>query len=129
MPKFDAQGLVTAMVVDAADNEPLMLAHMNEEALLKTIETGEAHYYSRSRQQLWHKGATSGLVQTVEQLLIDDALSHHARSLDSQRSHRNPLRVSIFQSSRRNSVPDKLGEETRERIRELVHCFGGREKE
>jgi phosphoribosyl-AMP cyclohydrolase len=49
-----------------------MHGYMNEAALLKTLETGEAHYYSRSRQQLWHKGATSGLVQTVQQLLIDD---------------------------------------------------------
>lgn len=49
-----------------------MHAYMNEAALLKTLETGEAHYYSRSRQQLWHKGATSGLVQAVQQLLIDD---------------------------------------------------------
>ena len=49
-----------------------MHAYMNEAALLKTLETGEAHYYSRSRQQLWRKGATSGLVQTVQQLLIDD---------------------------------------------------------
>ena len=71
-PKFDANGLIPVITTDAATGEVLMHAYMNEAALLKTLETGEAHYYSRSRQQLWHKGATSGLVQTVEQLLIDD---------------------------------------------------------
>ena len=71
-PKFDANGLIPVVTTDAATGEVLMHAYMNESALLKTLETGEAHYYSRSRQQLWHKGATSGLVQTVQQLLIDD---------------------------------------------------------
>ena len=71
-PKFDANGLIPVVTTDAATGEVLMHAYMNEAALLKTLETGEAHYYSRSRQQLWHKGATSGLVQTVQQLLIDD---------------------------------------------------------
>ena len=71
-PKFDAHGLIPVVTTDSETGELLMHAYMNEAALLKTIETGEAHYYSRSRQQLWHKGATSGLVQTVEQLLIDD---------------------------------------------------------
>jgi len=71
-PKFDAHGLIPVVTTDAATGELLMHAYMNEAALLKTMETGEAHYYSRSRKQLWHKGATSGLVQTVQQLLIDD---------------------------------------------------------
>jgi len=71
-PKFDANGLIPVITTDAVTGEVLMHAYMNEAALLKTLETGEAHYYSRSRQQLWHKGATSGLVQTVQQLLIDD---------------------------------------------------------
>jgi len=71
-PKFDAHGLIPVITTDVATGEVLMHAYMNEAALFKTIETGEAHYYSRSRQQLWHKGATSGLVQTVQQLLIDD---------------------------------------------------------
>lgn len=57
---------------DAASGNILMVGYMNSEALCKTIETGEAHYWSRSRQVLWHKGATSGLVQHVEELLIDD---------------------------------------------------------
>jgi len=71
-PKFDAHGLIPVVTTDADNGEVLMHGYMNEAALLKTLETGEAHYYSRSRQQLWHKGATSGLVQTVQQLLIDD---------------------------------------------------------
>ncbi|MEM7648502.1 MAG: phosphoribosyl-AMP cyclohydrolase [Cyanobacteria bacterium P01_A01_bin.70] len=71
-PKLDAHGLIPVITTDAATGEVLMHAYMNEAALLKTLETGEAHYYSRSRQQLWHKGGTSGLVQTVQQLLIDD---------------------------------------------------------
>ncbi|MEM6424701.1 MAG: phosphoribosyl-AMP cyclohydrolase [Cyanobacteria bacterium P01_D01_bin.128] len=71
-PKFDVHGLIPVITTDAVTGEVLMHAYMNEAALLKTLETGEAHYYSRSRQQLWHKGATSGLVQTVQQFLIDD---------------------------------------------------------
>jgi phosphoribosyl-AMP cyclohydrolase len=71
-PKFDADGLIPAVTTDAATGELLMHAYMNAEALAKTIETGEAHYWSRSRQALWHKGATSGLVQRVKELLIDD---------------------------------------------------------
>lgn len=70
-PRFDASGLVTAIAVDAATGEVLMLAHMNAEALARTIETGEAHYYSRSRQALWKKGETSGHTQKVADLLVD----------------------------------------------------------
>lgn len=71
-PKFDARGLITAVTTDANSGELLMQGYMNAEALRRTIETGEAHYYSRSRQTLWHKGATSGLVQKIVQLMIDD---------------------------------------------------------
>lgn len=71
-PKFDADGLIPAVTTAARDGEVLMLGYMNREALAKTIETGEAHYYSRSRQTLWHKGATSGFVQKVVELRIDD---------------------------------------------------------
>ncbi|HEY8519736.1 MAG TPA: phosphoribosyl-AMP cyclohydrolase [Gammaproteobacteria bacterium] len=71
-PKFDADGLIPAVTTDYATGELLMVGYMNAEALEKTIETGEAHYFSRSRQVLWHKGATSGLVQKVRELLIDD---------------------------------------------------------
>ncbi len=71
-PRFDEHGLLPAVTTDFSSGELLMVGYMNAEALTRTIETGEAHYYSRSRQALWHKGATSGLVQTVRQLLIDD---------------------------------------------------------
>lgn len=71
-PKFDADGLVAAVTTDAKSGDVLMLGYMNSEALAKTIETGEAHYWSRSRKVLWHKGATSGLVQKVIDLRIDD---------------------------------------------------------
>lgn len=71
-PKFDDRGLITAVTTDAESGELLMQGYMNAEALQKTIETGEAHYYSRSRRKLWHKGATSGLTQTVVELMVDD---------------------------------------------------------
>ena len=71
-PKFDADGLIPAVTTAAQTGELLMVGYMNAEALRKTIETGEAHYWSRSRQVLWHKGATSGLVQKVTELMIDD---------------------------------------------------------
>jgi len=71
-PKFDRDGLIPAVTTDFTSGELLMHGYMNDEALARTIETGQAHYYSRSRQALWHKGATSGLVQTVRELLIDD---------------------------------------------------------
>ena len=71
-PKFDANGLIPAVTTDATTGELLMVSHMNAEALDKTIMTGEAHYWSRSRKALWHKGATSGLVQKVVELMIDD---------------------------------------------------------
>lgn len=71
-PKFDERGLIPAVTTDYASGELLMHGFMNAEALKLTIETGEAHYFSRSRQALWHKGATSGFVQKVRELLIDD---------------------------------------------------------
>ena len=73
-PKFDAQGLIPAVTTDFESGELLMQGYMNAEALRKTIETGEAHYFSRSRGVLWHKGATSGLVQNVRELLSGDGV-------------------------------------------------------
>lgn len=70
-PKFDENGLIVAIAQDADSGEVLMVAYMNEESLRLTLEKGEAVYYSRSRRQLWHKGATSGNVQTVERILTD----------------------------------------------------------
>jgi phosphoribosyl-AMP cyclohydrolase len=70
-PKFDSDGLLTAVVTDVASGDVLMVAHMNAEALAKTIESGEAWYFSRSRKKLWKKGETSGHVQRVVELRTD----------------------------------------------------------
>jgi phosphoribosyl-AMP cyclohydrolase len=70
-PQFGADGLVTAVVTDATSGEVLMVAHMDKDALRKTIATGEAWYYSRSRKQLWKKGESSGHVQRVIELRVD----------------------------------------------------------
>jgi phosphoribosyl-AMP cyclohydrolase len=70
-PRFDAQGLITAVAQDADTGRVLMVAHMNVEALRLTIETGEVHYFSRSRQALWKKGETSGEVQKLVALATD----------------------------------------------------------
>ncbi len=71
-PRFDADGLIPVVTTDFGTGELLMQGYMNADALARTIETGEAHYFSRSRRVLWHKGATSGLVQHVREMLIDD---------------------------------------------------------
>lgn len=70
-PRFNADGLVTAVAVDAGDNMVVMVAHMNAEALRLTIETGIAHYWSRSRQAIWKKGETSGNMQSVKEIRVD----------------------------------------------------------
>jgi phosphoribosyl-AMP cyclohydrolase len=70
-PKFDASGLIAAIATDARSGEVLMLAWMNAEALQATLETGEAHYFSRSRNALWKKGETSGQVQKLVELRVD----------------------------------------------------------
>ncbi len=71
-PKFDADGLLPVVTTSSESGDVLMLGYMNSEALERTIETGEAHYWSRSRQCLWHKGATSGLVQKIVDIRVDD---------------------------------------------------------
>ncbi|MFT3691025.1 phosphoribosyl-AMP cyclohydrolase [Paenirhodobacter sp.] len=71
-PRFNAEGFIPVVTTDAASGEVLMMGVMNAEALTRSIETGEAHYFSRSRQCLWHKGATSGLVQKIVEMRIDD---------------------------------------------------------
>jgi phosphoribosyl-AMP cyclohydrolase len=81
-PRFDEHGLLTCVVTDAADGAVLMLAHMNAEALTRTLETGEAWFWSRSRKALWRKGETSGNTLRVEELRIDcdqDAVLLRAR--------------------------------------------------
>ena len=70
-PKFDADGLIPALALDAGTREPLMLAWMNEESLKQTLRLGEAVYYSRSRKEIWHKGATSGHTQILKEIRTD----------------------------------------------------------
>ena len=71
LPKFDSAGLVTCVATDAANGDVLMVAHMNAQALQQTIATGEAYYFSRSRQSLWRKGESSGHRQRVVEMRID----------------------------------------------------------
>ena len=71
-PKFDENGLIPVVTTDASSGDVLMLGYQNAEALKLTIETGEAFYFSRSRQEVWHKGQTSGLTQKVKEIRIDD---------------------------------------------------------
>ena len=70
-PKFDADGLITAVATDAKSGDVLMVAHMNAQALAKTVASGEAWYFSRSRRKLWKKGESSGHVQRVVELRVD----------------------------------------------------------
>jgi len=89
-PKFDADGLIPAVAMDASTKEPLMLAYMNRESLLMTLEVGEAVYYSRSRQELWHKGATSGHVQKIIEIRTDcdqDALILYVEQIGAGACH------------------------------------------
>jgi phosphoribosyl-AMP cyclohydrolase len=70
-PRFGPDGLITCVTTEATTGELLMVAHMNAEALAKTVATGEAWYWSRSRRELWHKGATSGQIQTIVEMRVD----------------------------------------------------------
>ena len=71
-PKFDQNGIIPAVVTEASSGELLMLGYMNKESLRKTIETKEAYYWSRSREVLWKKGDSSGMIHEIEEILIDD---------------------------------------------------------
>jgi len=71
-PKFDKNGLIPAITTDFQNGDILMHGYMNDEALKKTIETKEVHYWSRSRKKIWHKGQVSGFVQIVKEIRIDD---------------------------------------------------------
>lgn len=89
-PRFDASGLIPCVTVSASSGRVLMLVYMNAEALSKTLETGEMHYWSRSRNELWHKGATSGQTQKLVRLLADcdqDSLVAHVEMLEDKSCH------------------------------------------
>jgi phosphoribosyl-AMP cyclohydrolase len=108
-PKFDSNGLMAAVAIDAQTKEPLMLAWMNEEALQKTLEIGEAVYFSRSRQELWHKGATSGHTQTVKEIRTDcdqDAVILYVEQKGAGACHTN--RRSCFYRKLNPATPGKL---------------------
>jgi phosphoribosyl-AMP cyclohydrolase len=107
-PKFDADGLIPAMAMDAKSREPLMLAYMNAESLRRTLEIGEAVYWSRSRQEYWHKGATSGHIQKVLEIRTDcdqDALVLYVEQIGAGACHTG--RNSCFY---RRVVPGQGGE-------------------
>jgi phosphoribosyl-AMP cyclohydrolase len=109
-PRFGPDGLVTCVTTDAHTGELLMVAHMNAEALARTLQTGEAWYWSRSRGELWHKGATSGQIQTLVELRVDcdqDALWLKVRVAgDGGCCHTG--RQSCFYRVVEGSVPPKL---------------------
>ena len=71
-PKFNDEGLMPVVVTEALSGTVLMIGYMNEESLKKSISTGEGYYWSRSRKLLWHKGASSGMVHKIKEILIDD---------------------------------------------------------
>ena len=71
MPQFNADGLIACITTSVRTGKVLMFAYMNEESIQRSLETGEAHYWSRSRQELWHKGATSGNMQTIKKMMVD----------------------------------------------------------
>lgn len=89
-PKFNSDGLIPAVAMDFKTKEPLMLAYMNAESLQKTLEIKQAVYYSRSRQEIWHKGATSGQYQKIHSMRIDcdqDALIIYVEQLGAGACH------------------------------------------
>lgn len=115
-PKFDDNGLIVAIAQDADTGEVLMVAYMNEESLKKTLELGEAVYYSRSRQEIWHKGATSGHTQIVEKILTDcdqDALVLKVRQQGPGCCHAG-YRSCFYRNIQESGDPVALGQEIEE---------------
>ncbi|MDP9141112.1 MAG: phosphoribosyl-AMP cyclohydrolase [Pseudomonadota bacterium] len=124
-PKFDEHGLMPCVTTAAKTGEVLMLGYMNAEALTRTIATGEAHYWSRSRKVLWHKGASSGLVQKVVDLRIDDDQDAVWLSVDVVGDASCHVG---FRSCFYRSVPTGAGSEVRELIyRESEKAFDPKE--
>lgn len=119
-PKYDANGLITAVAIDHETNEPLMLAYMNEESLKLTLEKQEAVYYSRSRQEIWHKGATSGHVQKIKEIRTDcdqDALILVVEQLGAGACHTGK------QSCFYRTVSVKEGKAVTEVAKDVVQTF------
>jgi phosphoribosyl-AMP cyclohydrolase len=114
-PKFDKDGLIVAIAQDAATGEVLMVAYMNEESLKLTLQLGEAVYYSRSRQEIWHKGKTSGHVQKVREIRTDcdqDALVVKVEQLGEGACHTG-FRSCFYRRVHRDATLQQcLGEKT-----------------
>ncbi|MBL4884571.1 MAG: phosphoribosyl-AMP cyclohydrolase [Planctomycetaceae bacterium] len=114
VPKFDANGLMPAIATDHETGDLLMVAYMNEEALKQTVELGEAVYYSRSRQEMWHKGATSGHVQKVKEIRVDcdqDAIWLRVEQLGSGACHvgcRSCFYRAVDRDNLKNNAPIPL---------------------
>jgi phosphoribosyl-AMP cyclohydrolase len=123
-PKFDRDGLIPVVTTDADSGEVLMIATMDAEALLRTIATREAHYWSRSRQRRWKKGATSGLVQDVIEMRVDDdqdALWLRVRIRGSGASCHVGYRSCFYRSV--SLEPDEDGHQIRLRLEEAAKVF------
>lgn len=130
-PKFDRAGLIPVVTTDADSGEVLMVATMDAEALLRTVDTREAHYWSRSRQRLWRKGATSGLVQEVVDMRIDDdqdALWLRVRVRGAGASchvgYRSCFYRSIVMEPRNEEQPIALRQEEAARVFDPVDVYG-----
>ncbi len=130
-PKFDSAGLIPVVTTDADSGEVLMVATMDAESLLRTVDTREAHYWSRSRQRLWRKGATSGLVQEVVDMRIDDdqdALWLRVRVRGAGASchvgYRSCFYRSIVMEPRNEEQPIALRQEEATRVFDPVDVYG-----
>lgn len=107
MPEFSTEGLIVCVTIDAINASVLMVAWMNDEALAKTIETGQAHYWSRSRKQLWHKGKKSGATQSVVDMRVDcdqDAILLMVRTNDIGSACHTGHSTCFFRSVRLNDL-------------------------
>src|ERR1700694_5710446 len=129
-PKFDAAGLITCVVTAADSGEVLMVAHMNAEALARTVETGEAWFYSRSRQALWKKGETSGHVQKLVEMRVDcdqDVLWLKVEQAGPGACHTG-RRTCFYRAVVRNAPGAPLTLEFRdgERVFDPARVYGGR---
>lgn len=130
-PKFDADGLIPAMAMDAKTREPLMLAYMNRESLRLTLQLGEAVYWSRSRQEIWHKGATSGHVQRVVEIRTDcdqDALVLYVEQVGAGACHsgRNSCFYRRLEVTPTGGYPAKLAWLQEERAFDPTAVYGGK---
>lgn len=125
-PKFDADGLIVAIAQDADTNEVLMVAYMNEDSLKQTLDLGEAVYFSRSRQKIWHKGATSGHTQIVESILTDcdqDALVLKVRQQGPGCCHVG-YRSCFYRNIQEKGDPVSLGQEIEEQSYDPDKVYG-----